>query len=421
VSGSDDDRSEGEKQTPVTPTPDAPKVEAPKVEAPKVDSIFDSPWGGLGKPVFAAPPVSGFAPPPAKSPVTVPRTSGTEPSVSGEFGKLDEPKPVEPAKAEVVVAQVEEPVAKVEEPVAKVEETAEEPPAEEDPDEAPPLRQHAANTVPPAPSRGWMIILGIAAAVVLLVVYVNSNNENDGEPRAAKPNKARDDSSKPAPRPPQAKTRLGDPTKTGSDKQPDAKVETSGEPAETDTGEPTDPVHPIEPVDPVEPVEPTEPPVEPEPRPKVENPRDPSLIPPGTPAENAKAFSKLPVAPSDGPPLGGIGSTGIHIDQIAMGQGRDNTECDPMSRQFSATGTEYISVCFRAIHPRSQETLRVFWEKDGAVTRRGKVRIPEGLHAYKTRAYLQVRPEYVGSWRVRIVPEGEESIDLGVAEFEVVE
>jgi hypothetical protein len=71
------------------------------------------------------------------------------------------------------------------------------------------------------------------------------------------------------------------------------------------------------------------------------------------------------------------------------------------------------------IHPRSEQTLRVFWEKDGTVTRRGKVRIPEGLHAYKTRAYLQVRPEYVGSWRVRIVPEGEEDTSLVVAEFEI--
>ena len=44
----------------------------------------------------------------------------------------------------------------------------------------------------------------------------------------------------------------------------------------------------------------------------VATPRDPSVIPPGTPAESAKAFSKLPVSVSDGPPIGGIG----HIDGV---------------------------------------------------------------------------------------------------------
>ena len=62
----------------------------------------------------------------------------------------------------------------------------------------------------------------------------------------------------------------------------------------------------------------------------------------------------------------------------------------------------------------------MIWEKDGKVTRRGRVRIPD-LHAYTTRAYLLVRPEYVGRWRVRIVPDGEEAIDLAVAEFEITE
>jgi hypothetical protein len=334
-----------------------------------------------------------------------------------EPAKVEEPaKADEPPKAQEP-AETEEP-AKAEEPV-KAEEPAEadEPPADE-PDEAPPLREQAANEPPRAGSSGWMIILAIAAAIVLIAVYVKNGDSDGGDRQAAtKPNDK--GSNKPAPRPPVVKTRAGDPAAEAlRNKQLAVKAETSeteetgDEAAETGAVEPT----PTQPDDPVEP-----PPVEPEPRPHVENPRDPSLIPPGTPVENAKAFAKLPVAPSDGPPLGGIGRTGIHIDQIAMGEGRDNNGCEQPSRQFSASGTEFINVCFRVIHPRAAETLRVFWEKDGATTRRGKVRIPEGLHAYKTRAYLQVRPEYVGSWRVRIVPEGEESIDLGVAEFEIVE
>jgi hypothetical protein len=261
-----------------------------------------------------------------------------------------------------------------------------------------------------------MIAIAIAAAIVLTAVYVKNTRNSDGPDRQAtsKPNKAAGESGKPAPRPPQVKTRGKDPTDALRNKQPEAKAGTG------ETGEEATETGAVEP-QPSDTGEPVDPPGEPEPRPHVENPRDPSLIPPGTPAENAKAFSKLPVAPSDGPPLAGIGRTGIHVDQIAMGEGRDNTGCEQPSRQFSASGTEFINVCFRVIHPRSPETLRVFWEKDGATTRRGKVRIPEGLHAYKTRAYLQVRPEYVGSWRVRIVPEDEETIDLAVAEFEIVE
>jgi hypothetical protein len=159
---------------------------------------------------------------------------------------------------------------------------------------------------------------------------------------------------------------------------------------------------------------------EPEPEPKPANPRDPSVIPPGTPDENAKAFVKLPVSIHDGPPIGGIGRSGIHIDAIATASGGDNNDCKEPTENFSVSVAEYVNVCFRVVHPREQESLRVIWEKDGKVTRRGRVRIPD-LHAYTTRAYLLVRPEYVGRWRVRIVPEGEDGIDLAVAEFEITE
>jgi hypothetical protein len=110
--------------------------------------------------------------------------------------------------------------------------------------------------------------------------------------------------------------------------------------------------------------------------------------------------------------------SGSHSGAIATARVRDNTDCKDPTGSFSVSVAEYVNVCFRVVHPREQESLRVIWEKDGKVTRRGRVRIPD-LHAYTTRAYLLVRPEYVGRWRVRIVPEGEETIDLAVAEFEI--
>jgi hypothetical protein len=160
---------------------------------------------------------------------------------------------------------------------------------------------------------------------------------------------------------------------------------------------------------------------EPEPRPpaKVDDPRDPSVVPPGTPEDNAKAFFKLPVSIHDGPPIGGIGRSGVHIDKISMAHGRENSDCSEPTRSFSISEAEYVNVCIRVVHPREQEYLRVLWEKDGKVTRRGPIRIPD-LHAYATRAYLLMRPEYVGSWRVRILPDGED-IELAVATFEITQ
>src|SRR5690606_20812072 len=94
---------------------------------------------------------------------------------------------------------------------------------------------------------------------------------------------------------------------------------------------------------------------------KPSDPRDPSVIPPGTPDENAKAFAKLPVSIHDGPPIGGIGRSGIHIDAIATARGRDNTDCKDPTESFSVSVAEYINVCFRVVHPREQESLRVIW------------------------------------------------------------
>ena len=42
----------------------------------------------------------------------------------------------------------------------------------------------------------------------------------------------------------------------------------------------------------------------------------------------------------------------------------------------------------------------MLWQKDGGTVRRGKVVVP-AVHAYRTRAYLVMRKEYVGRWTVR--------------------
>lgn len=279
-------------------------------------------------------------------------------------------------------------------------------------------------------SMGLLLVLGAAAAVVLVLVFLNSsNNADDG--KTAKPQPTVDRKRgvagevKPRPHPPsEARTRNADrpmrppeaatpetATETGDAAGQGETGETGGDPSEVEAGTETGGAEAPEPGSPeIEAVDGKR---------EVEDPRDPSLIPPGTPDANAKAFLRLPVSLSDGAPLGGIGRSGIHVDDVSMGAGKDNLRCDDPTQQFSVETSDYINVCFRAVHSRQDDHVRVIWEKDGEVTRRGKLKIPERMHAYKTRAYLRVRPEYVGSWRVRIVPEGEDEIDLVVAEFEI--
>jgi hypothetical protein len=60
----------------------------------------------------------------------------------------------------------------------------------------------------------------------------------------------------------------------------------------------------------------------------------------------------------------------------------------------------------------------VLWEKDGELFRRRGVQIPE-LHAYRTRAYLVLRREYIGSWKARVL--SVDGLELASASFVVVE
>lgn len=155
----------------------------------------------------------------------------------------------------------------------------------------------------------------------------------------------------------------------------------------------------------------------PEPTPRTDvDPRDRSVIPAGTSEDAIKAFIKLPVSIHDGPPLGGIGRTGIHIDAISTGAGVRNGTCLDEATSFSIAATKEVSVCFRVVHDRTEENVRVLWDKDGATVRRGSVRIRD-LHAYKTRAYLELRAEYVGKWRVRIV--SEDDVELAAHAFDL--
>lgn len=140
--------------------------------------------------------------------------------------------------------------------------------------------------------------------------------------------------------------------------------------------------------------------------------------PPGTPDAIAAVFSKIPVSPSDQAPVGGIGATGIHVDRIEMGVSYDNGQCTGEAKTFSLSRGDRPSVCVRVVHQRQPEDLALLWEKKDGAVRRGKLSV-KALHAYRTRAYLVLRREYIGDWTVRV--ESTDGVELARYDFSVVE
>lgn len=140
-------------------------------------------------------------------------------------------------------------------------------------------------------------------------------------------------------------------------------------------------------------------------------------MPEGTPEDNAKALRKLPHSPHDRGPVGGIGKLGLHIDRITMGTDYDGGACSGPVGKFSIRDDKRTNVCFRAVHPRTRQTVIVLWEHEGKVRRRTFVSIGDS-HGYRTRAALNLRRSYAGQWKVRIMsPDG---IELATQEFEVL-
>ena len=145
---------------------------------------------------------------------------------------------------------------------------------------------------------------------------------------------------------------------------------------------------------------------------------DPRAVPPGTPVAIARVFQRLPVAIHDGPPLGGIGASGIHVDKIWLGTRYEKDGCTGETASFSLAHDSAVNVCFRAVHSRVEESVEVEWVKDGAPFRRRAVNIPD-LHAYRSRAYLVLRREYLGDWEARVL--SADGVVLAAISFTVTE
>lgn len=143
----------------------------------------------------------------------------------------------------------------------------------------------------------------------------------------------------------------------------------------------------------------------------------PRFVPPGTPEDHAKALRKLPHASSDRAPIGGIGPRGMHVDRIGMGTAYKDGTCSGPAGKFSAANEDYAHLCFRVVHPRDVQRVRIRWERNGVLVRRALVRIGDS-HAYRTRTSLPLRRAFRGDWTVRILTL--DGIELAAHSFQVL-
>lgn len=145
-------------------------------------------------------------------------------------------------------------------------------------------------------------------------------------------------------------------------------------------------------------------------------PKNPRDAPPGTIDANAEALRRLPTARADKPPIGGVGTLGIHVDRVEMGSIYDAGKCSGHTTGFSAQRNDRVSICFRVVHPRTTQQVNVLWQRNGEVVRRTRMTIP-AAHAYRTRAFIVLRDGDAGRWTVRVV--SSDDVELARARFDV--
>ncbi|MEM6995409.1 MAG: DUF2914 domain-containing protein [Myxococcota bacterium] len=275
----------------------------------------------------------------------------------------------------------------------------------------------------------WAVAAGVGV-ILALVLWQRSGSEPTAAETAAPAKNSvvaqRADKPTPPPRARRDRQTHSDvaPPAAKQAPEPDPEPPNPEEPAAPPSAVPPNPAQPeveapanaVEPPAEVEPTPVPSPPVAEAVAPPTPS-SDPREPPAGTPPEIAAVFRKLPVSPADRAPVGGVGATGVHIDQISMGATYENRKCTGESSRFSIANGDRPSVCVRVVHQREKEELVVQWEKAGGATRRGKLHI-KPAHAYRTRAYLMLRREYIGDWTVKVL--SQDGVELAAVSFSVV-
>lgn len=145
--------------------------------------------------------------------------------------------------------------------------------------------------------------------------------------------------------------------------------------------------------------------------------RHSSLVPHGTPAENADAFTSMRKTKRDSFPVGGIGPQGIHVDSLVVGRGFSKSRCEEETNTFQIEEDDRANLCIRVVHGGAiDEQLTVKWTRDGRGPKVTKLNLRNG-HAYRTRAYLPLRHYSAGNWNVTV--SASDGTLLGEADFVV--
>jgi hypothetical protein len=145
--------------------------------------------------------------------------------------------------------------------------------------------------------------------------------------------------------------------------------------------------------------------------------RSPTYVPAGTSDENAEAFRAMRKSKRDSAPVGGIGPSGIHIDDLVVGRGFTKSRCETETGEFNVEEDDRANLCIRVVHGGAvDEQLTVKWTREGRGPKVTRLSLHNG-HAYRTRAWLPVRHYSAGDWTVTVT--ASDGTVLGQADFVV--
>ncbi|TPV93474.1 MAG: hypothetical protein B7733_20090 [Myxococcales bacterium FL481] len=123
--------------------------------------------------------------------------------------------------------------------------------------------------------------------------------------------------------------------------------------------------------------------------------------PAGTEAAAARVFASRTLVAGDRPPLGAVGTRGVHIDRIMVGTKRRGRGCETKDEPFKVGVDAEVVVCFRVILAHKGERLTLKWRHAGETKRRAFLPL-NGTRVRNGRVRMPVRPQFVGDWELEV-------------------
>lgn len=124
-------------------------------------------------------------------------------------------------------------------------------------------------------------------------------------------------------------------------------------------------------------------------------------VPPGTDETAARVFSSRTLTPGDRPPLGAVGTGGVHIDRIVVGTKRRGRGCESKPDAFKIGEDREVVVCFRVVLAHKGEKLTLRWRRGEETERRAFLPL-KGTRVRNGRIRMPVRPKSAGDWVIEV-------------------